>query len=272
MTEFVSPPATGYPQGPPPPRPRLVADRSALALDGDDRPDAPLGTLLFRAGLVPEEELRDALESSLEDGRRLGEVLLERGLIAERDLARILAGQKGLPFVDLGDRDFDPEALRLLSVEKVHEWGALAIGYEGGVPIVAVSDPANRHVFGEVAEALGRKPRFVVAATGDLLDAIARTCGTRAPVGEAGEPDRSQPVLVADEPPRARAKNAVQVVVLLSNGERIQVASAPDAAGALAEAQALIRSLDDRQPGRWPYSGGRFLRPDAIVSVDVVEP
>ena len=34
-------------------------------------------------------------------GKRLGEVLIERGWLNERDLGRMLAGQKGLPFVEV---------------------------------------------------------------------------------------------------------------------------------------------------------------------------
>ena len=77
------------------------------SIEPGDRPDAPLGTLLFRAGLVPEEELREALEHSIAAGRRLGTVLLERGLVEERDLTRILASQKGLPYFDLDEHGVD---------------------------------------------------------------------------------------------------------------------------------------------------------------------
>jgi type IV pilus assembly protein PilB len=63
--------------------------------------DVPLGTLIFRAGLLGEEQLEDALREGMRTGRRLGEVLIERGLLQERDLGRLLAGQKGLPFVEV---------------------------------------------------------------------------------------------------------------------------------------------------------------------------
>ena len=63
--------------------------------------DVPLGTLIFRAGLLGEEQLEGALQEGMRTGKRLGEVLLERGWLNERDLGRMLAGQKGLPFVDV---------------------------------------------------------------------------------------------------------------------------------------------------------------------------
>jgi len=244
--------------------------------DADDRPDAPLGTLLFRAGLVPEDDLRDALEASIIEGRRLGEVLLERGLIEERDFARILAGQKGLPFVDLQERGIDLAAVRLLSSERALGWGALPIGYEGDIPVVAVSDPANRHLFGLVAAALGRKPRFVVVTASQLGTAIGTAYALTPNAKEDGDDDADPfaPVAASAAPEQAVAppSTRTRVLALLANGERVEVASAPDAAAALAQARSFILSLDERRPGEWPFAGRRFLRPDAIVSVDVAEP
>ena len=117
------------------------------AFDESDRPDAPLGTLLFCKGLVPEDEFRQALDDSIKEGRRLGEVLLERGLIEERELARILAGQKGLPFVELTEQNLDREAIRLLPEEKARLWGRPRDRLRG--------TPAGRRRFGS-----GQPPRL----------------------------------------------------------------------------------------------------------------
>ncbi len=83
-----------------------------------ERPDAPLGTLIFRAGLLPAETIENALEEGVKTGRRLGEILVERNLIKEEDLTRLLAGQKGLPFVSLRERGIEPDAARLLSEDQ----------------------------------------------------------------------------------------------------------------------------------------------------------
>src|SRR5262249_32958868 len=95
-----------------------------------ERPDAPLGTLIFRAGLLPAETIESALEEGVKSGRRLGEILIERGLLQEEDLTRLLAGQKGLPFVSLRAQPIDPEAAKLLTEDQARLFSALPIGYE----------------------------------------------------------------------------------------------------------------------------------------------
>ena len=130
--------------------------------------DVPLGTLIFRAGLLAEEQLEDALQEGMRSGKRLGEVLLERGWLHERDLGRLLAGQKGLPFVELSGVMPDPTAVPLIPEEKARLQNALAIAFEKGVPVVAVADPTNDLVLENVRRVLGCQPRLVVAAHGDL--------------------------------------------------------------------------------------------------------
>jgi hypothetical protein len=130
--------------------------------------DVPLGTLIFRAGLLAEEQLEDALQEGMRTGKRLGEVLLERGWLHERDLGRLLAGQKGLPFVELSGVLPDATAVPLIPEEKARMQNALAIAFEKGVPVVAVADPTNDLVLENLRRVLGCEPRLVVAAHGDL--------------------------------------------------------------------------------------------------------
>ena len=137
-----------------------------------ERPDAPLGTLIFRAGLLPAETIENALEEGVKTGRRLGEILIERGLLQEEDLTRLLAGQKGLPFISLRAEPIDPEATKMLSEDQARLFSALPIGYEEGQPLVAVADPTNDVLNRNIREALGQDVRFVVAGRTELNEVI----------------------------------------------------------------------------------------------------
>jgi type II secretion system (T2SS) protein E len=161
-----------------------------------ERPDAPLGTLIFRAGLLPAETIENALEEGVKTGRRLGEILIERGLLQEEDLTRLLAGQKGLPFVTLRSEPVDPEATKLLSEDQARLFSALPIRFEEGQPLVAVADPTNDVLNRNIREALGQDVRFVVAGRTELNDVIGeaysgtlRTVAPAAVVETAPEPE-----------------------------------------------------------------------------------
>jgi len=154
-----------------------------------ERPDAPLGTLIFRAGLLPAETIENALEEGVKTGRRLGEILIERGLLQEEDLTRLLAGQKGLPFVNLRTEPIDPEATRLLSEDQARLFSALPIRFEEGLPLVAVADPTNDVLNRNIREALGQDVRFLVAGRTELNEVIGEAySGTLRAVAPAPEP------------------------------------------------------------------------------------
>jgi hypothetical protein len=169
-----------------------------------ERPDAPLGTLIFRAGLLPAETIENALEEGVKTGRRLGEILVERNLIKEEDLTRLLAGQKGLPFVSLRERTIEPEAARLLAEDQARLFTALPIGFEEGVPVVAVADPTNDLLNRNIREALGQEVRFVVVARSELNDVIGEVfSGTYEAARAAAEPEpEPQPLRVDTSVPR----------------------------------------------------------------------
>ena len=136
-----------------------------------ERPDAPLGTLIFRAGLLPAETIESALEEGVKTGKRLGEILTERGLISEVDLARLLAGQKGLDFVTLREQIVDTSAASLFTEEQARLFRALPYAFEGELPVVAIADPTDDVLMRNIREALGRDDaRFVVSARGELAE------------------------------------------------------------------------------------------------------
>jgi hypothetical protein len=179
-----------------PPTPAPAEPAPAVPV-GDMR-DVPLGTLVFRAGLLPEEQLEEALQEGMRTGKRLGEILLERSWVSETDLGRLLAAQKGLPFVELDPSALDPTAPPLLQAEKARLHGALPIGFEAGVPVVAVADPSNDLVVENVRRALACEPVLVVAGRDALMRAIDHAYGSYAVAAAepAPEPVAVEPVAV----------------------------------------------------------------------------
>ncbi len=137
-----------------------------------ERPDAPLGTLVYRAGLLSKEKLESALVEGRRTGKRLGEVLLQKGWIDEKDLARLVAGQKGVAFVSLRGRGFDPEVAKRLEENLCRASDAVAVEDAGDHIVVAVADPTDDAVVAEVKSALGREVELVVATPSDIHEVL----------------------------------------------------------------------------------------------------
>ena len=189
-----------------PAAPPAPVEQQPVAADvGGGMRDVPLGTLIFRAGLLAEEQLEDALQEGMRTGKRLGEVLVERGLIRDSDLGRLLAGQQGLSYVEVATLSVDPEAVRMLPDNIARMQNALAFAVKGGVPVVAVADPTNELVIENVRRALGTEPGLVVAAHGDLARKINEVYSGSAPAAEPAEAAPAPVAAPAPEPAPAPA-------------------------------------------------------------------
>jgi hypothetical protein len=101
-----------------------------------------------------------------------------------------------------------------------------------------------------------------------------------APPAPVEEPQVDLPVAESLAPPAAEAAfelpvngsqaGAFRVVVRLTDGDGVEVGEFRDFGTAMQGAQEVIDQVSHSN-GSWPFFAGRFIRPDLIVSVDVVD-
>ncbi len=141
----------------------------------------PLGALLLREGIVSAEELDRALtQQSLSTSWRLGEILVDRGVVTSGVVARLIAEQYELPYVELEKLWVEPAVAALLPREIAREFPAVPISKSpDGALEVAIADPTNVYYSDELHNALGVQLTFVVAAP-DAIDALLEATHTTA--------------------------------------------------------------------------------------------
>jgi hypothetical protein len=138
----------------------VVPDAAAAGqLSPADQPSGseriPLGQLLVAEGFITDAQLHQALQVGGQTGERLGEVVVRQGLASEEDIARLLAEQWDLSYVDRASIWFDANALARLSREDAQRLEAMPTRVQDGRVVVAVAEPteqrlaALREVIGE---------------------------------------------------------------------------------------------------------------------------
>jgi CBS domain-containing protein len=133
----------------------------------------PLGTLLSEAGLLDPAELEVALTKAAFEGRRLGEILIDFGLVTSADIVRAVAKQRGLPFVDVQALPVDPSAARLLPIDHARALRTLPIGFVRGLPVVALADPSDEDAM-DGTRAILRAAEFVASPEESVLAQLSR--------------------------------------------------------------------------------------------------
>src|SRR5919106_2747388 len=134
-----------------------------------------LGALLVRSGALTPEKLDEAVAAQRDSGMRLGELLVERGFVTRAAVARALAEQHSLEFVDLGSTPIDQAVTALLPSTLARRYGAVPVRFlDDGALLVAVSDPTNVVHADDLRLALGVPIRVGVAAADAVTAAITR--------------------------------------------------------------------------------------------------
>jgi hypothetical protein len=160
----------------------------------------PLGRLLVGQGLLTEAQLDNALFESSQTGERLGEIVVRLGLVSEEEVAKALAEQWSLSYVDRASIWFDADALTRLSREDAQRLEALPTRVQDGRVVVAVAEPTEQRL-DSLREVIGADT-VVVVVPRSALDAglSSELLASRSPDEPVAEEAPAVPS-VAYEPP-----------------------------------------------------------------------
>ncbi len=145
----------------------------------------PLGALLVERGDMSGQQLRDALGAQTSGGKRLGEILVELGVISERVLSSALAEQVGLEAVDISRARPDVAIVGLLTEEQARTLGVLPLRQVGGRIEVAIGNPLDTGLQAKLIALLHSPVRMLVAPPPDITYAIDRAYLNQAEISGA---------------------------------------------------------------------------------------
>jgi type IV pilus assembly protein PilB len=136
-----------------------------------------IGQLLVDAQVIRQEQLEEALRIKANDGRKLGQILVDTGMASETLLTQTLSRQLSIPWVSLHHLQFSRTLLSLVSRETAQKQGVLPLFVQraaGEEPIlyVAIDDPTNEAVLGALAAEVRMAVRPMIASPNDLRRAI----------------------------------------------------------------------------------------------------
>lgn len=131
-----------------------------------------LGDILVDRGLVSEEQVQQSIDLQNQLGKRMGKILVEKNWISEKDMLQALAVQLGLPMVRLRAGLYDPDIVLLLDRSVAMRLRMLPLFRVNGRLSIATADPQALPSFDEVEERTGCKVQPVLCSTEDIQKAI----------------------------------------------------------------------------------------------------
>lgn len=134
-----------------------------------------LGDLLVEEGIITEQQVAQALAAQKQAGTKLGRTLIDLGFLTEQQMLTFLSQQLSLPLIDLHRAHVDIDAVQLLPEVHARRLRALVIAHHGDTLRVVMSDPAD--LFAQEAllyQLPNYQLEYVIAPEKQLVEAFDR--------------------------------------------------------------------------------------------------
>lgn len=131
-----------------------------------------IGEMLVETGLLSEEQLTRALSEQRSRRKKLGEVIVDLEMATEEEIAQALSLQLGVPMVDLTNMPVEPQAIDLIPEKVARKHLIVPIAIDQKDLQIAMADPLSFEAFEDVRFASGFTIRPAIATRTGILWAI----------------------------------------------------------------------------------------------------
>ncbi len=187
----------------------------ALSFETPDEAASAVVAFLEAGGQCDPRTIERGRRVAAENGQRLDRVLLQLGLVNERDLAGAYASLLGLPLALAEQYPAEPLHPERLAPRFLRHARALPMTHDGDTLLLALADPLDRFTPAAIAARTGCTVRVAVAVPIELEAAMGRLYPDQdAPVpdhggGDANEEDAERLKDLASEAPVIRLVNGI---------------------------------------------------------------
>ncbi len=131
-----------------------------------------IGDLLIQNGVISEEQLMQALAVQKQSGQKLGRVLIDTHALEEDQFLSFLSQQLEISFVDLKRFNFDVSLVNLLPETYARRHRAIVLSDEDSSLVVGMADPMDIFAFDELERILQQPIKQAVVRESELLSTL----------------------------------------------------------------------------------------------------
>jgi len=136
-----------------------------------------LGELLVERGIINQEQIAMAMAYQKEHGGLFGEVLVELKFATEEDIAQALTCQYGFPYLPLANYEIDREVINSVPQDVCRKFCLIPIDKIGKSLTLAMADPLNMNALDDVELITGCSVQTFVSTATDVKEAINKYYG-----------------------------------------------------------------------------------------------
>ncbi|HPT86738.1 MAG TPA: type II secretion system ATPase GspE [Bacillota bacterium] len=127
-----------------------------------------LGDILVQTGIITPEQLAEALDEQKHSGERLGNVLVKKGYLTEQRLIEVLEFQLGIPHVVIAKRHISPDVVALVPETLARKYRIFPVERNGDRLVLGMVDPTNILAIDDLRLSLKMEIQPVIVTEEDL--------------------------------------------------------------------------------------------------------
>jgi type IV pilus assembly protein PilB len=141
-----------------------------------------LGTILVEAGVISEKDLHSLLTKQRGSKKRLGQVAIDEGFASEDQIVEALAKQLKIPFIALDTTVIDPGVLEIVTESMARELKIMPLFRVEKNLTVAMADPTDSEALKNIRFVTGCEIEPVVSRPHEIMLAIDKYYGKKSTV------------------------------------------------------------------------------------------
>jgi len=128
-----------------------------------------LGEMMVERGVITREKLDAALQAQRESGKHIGQTLVELGYATEEDVLTCLALQAGVPYLPLEFYEVQREVAALLPAAFAKKYRVVPVDVIANSVLVTIASPLSPQAKEELERLLdGRKVNYYISAQAEI--------------------------------------------------------------------------------------------------------
>ena len=137
-----------------------------------ERSKKRLGEILIEDGVLTSEHLEEALNHQKKEGGLIGQILIRLGYVSEEDLIAAVGKQLKVPYMPLSNYSLNTEVAQQFSMEFCRRNQAIVFELNEKYVFVALADPLNDIAIDDIQKKTGLKPQVFISTPTEILNMI----------------------------------------------------------------------------------------------------
>ncbi len=138
-----------------------------------------IGEFLLEKGLISQEQLEEALKIKMNEGGMLGQILVRLKYVSEADVVKVLATQFGFPYLPLSNYEIEDKTLGIIPETACRQYYLVPVDRIGNVLTIVMADPLNFYAVRDIEDFTKCSVQIFVSTPSEIMEVIDRHYGVK---------------------------------------------------------------------------------------------